>query len=185
MGRLSEFDHDDVGAPLLASLDARIEALVVASPRPLALAEIKRALPHGTDVEGALGRISGFWEGRGAELVETPDGFTIRARAGLAPVEKVGQARRLSESAMATLAVIAMHQPISVAQIEKVRSVKLARGIIEWLVEAHLVEEVDRRRGTGRAKLYGTTDAFLRATGLSALSDMPTPEEVIHTDIVD
>jgi len=174
----------DPGMPLLASLDSRIESLLVAAQRPVAPAEIAALLPEGSDVASAIERIAAFWAGRGVQLVRGPEGLSLKARKECLPPDNEANARRLSEGAIATLAVIAMHQPLTVPQIEAVRRVKLARGIIESLEASGLIEEVDRRRGTGRAKLYGTTEGFLRMTGLEALSDMPTPEEVLHTEIV-
>lgn len=174
----------EAGLPLLASLDARVEALLAASPAPVPGPRLAALLPEGTDVAACLGRIAAFWEGRGLVLERGPEGVRLRARAELVPEEAAGVGRRLSEGAVATLAAIAVHQPIAVPQIEAVRNVRLARGIVESLERAGLVEEVDRRRGTGRAKLYGTTPRFLETIGLEALSDLPTPEEIMHLDIV-
>ena len=174
----------DAGLPLLVSLDARIEALLAASDGPVPLVEIAAVLPAGTDLAGCLDRIGGFWEGRGIELHREDGGAWLRAREALVPPRPEPAARRLSQEAIATLAVIAMHQPVAVAQIERVRRVRLARGLVESLVETGLVEEVDRRRGTGRAKLYGTTPAFLTLVGIGSLSEMPTPEDVLHNEIV-
>ena len=172
------------GLPLLASLDARVEALLAAAPAPVPLHVLAAMLPEGSDLEACLRRIEAFWEGRGVALVRDSAGLTLRARQELLPPDAAAPGRRLSEGAVATLAVIAMHQPIAVPEIEAVRGVKLARGIIESLERAGLVEEGSRRRGTGRARLYATTDAFLDRMGLAALSDLPTPEELRHSEIV-
>lgn len=176
----------DPGIPLLASLEARVEALLFASGRPLPIHEIAALLPEGADVEGAVAGVEAFWKGRGVVLQRSAAGVRLRARQELVPdTDSQKSVRRLSEGAVATLAVVAMHQPITVPQIESVRRVKLARGMMESLEEAGLIEAVERRRGTGRAMRYETTEKFLLLTGLSALSDLPTPEEVLHTEIVD
>jgi segregation and condensation protein B len=174
----------DPGLPLLVGLDARVEALLAAAEAPVPLHEIAALLPLGTDVAACVDRIGAFWEGRGIELRRTGAGAWLRARDSLVPARPEPPARRLSQEALATLIVIAMHQPVTVAQIERVRRVRLARGIVESLLSAGVVEETDRRRGTGRAKLYGTTPAFLALVGIGSLSDMPTPEDVLHNEIV-
>lgn len=182
---MSDVEVRDAGLPLLASPEARVESLLFASGRPLSLNEMAALLPEGTDLEGILRRLEGFWSGRGVVLSRSAAGYRLKARAELVPeTDSQKSTRRLSEGAVATLSVIAMHQPITVPQIETVRRVKLARGIVESLEDAGLIEAYERRRGTGRAIRYVTTDKFLLLTGLSALSDMPTPEEVLHTEIV-
>jgi len=148
-------------------------------------ARLAALLPEGADLEGCLGRLAAFWEGRGAMFSRAGGEVSLAGRADLLPPEGAVTGRKLSEGAVATLATIAIHQPISVPQIEAVRGVKLARGIVESLERAGLAEVADRRRGTGRAKLYATTDLFLESIGLDALSDLPTPEEILHLDIVD
>lgn len=182
---MSEAEPRDLGSPLLATLESRVESLLLAAGRALPPAEISALLPEGTDLGAILDRLEAFWSGRGIVLQRTSAGCRLRARAELVPeTDSQRSTRKLSEGAVSTLAVIAMHQPITVPQIETVRRVKLARGIVESLEEAGLIEGGDRRRGTGRAIRYETTEKFLVLTGLSALSDMPTPEEVLHTEIV-
>ncbi len=156
----------DVGLPLLASLDARVEALLAASPGPVPEARIASLLPEGSDVAACLARIASFWEGRGLRLERGGDGVRLRAREELVPEVAKGNGRRLSEGAVATLAAIAVHQPIAVPQIEAVRNVRLARGIVESLERAGLVEEVDRRRERAARSSTGPRPGSWRPSGL-------------------
>lgn len=105
---MSDVEHRDPGIPLLATLDSRVESLLFASGRPLAMTEIAALLPDGTDLEAAVRRIEAFWSGRGVSLARTPAGLRLRARSELVPeTDSQKSARRLSEGAVATLAVIA------------------------------------------------------------------------------
>ena len=72
---------------------------------------------------------------------------------------------------METLAVIAVKEPVTRAEIEKIRGVSAGR-ILATLLEKELVEERGRLDVPGRPILYGTTKRFLKCTGLSSVSEL-------------
>ncbi|OIJ10707.1 SMC-Scp complex subunit ScpB [Anaerobacillus alkalilacustris] len=78
----------------------------------------------------------------------------------------------LSQAALESLAIIAYRQPIMRAEIEEIRGVKSERPL-QTLVAKHLIKEVGRVEGTGRAILYGTTKEFLDHFGLKSLNELP------------
>jgi len=170
--------------PLFATLDQRVDALLFATVRPIKPEDIAKLLPEGADVVGAIARVEARRRGRGVEVIKEASGYMMRARQDLLPGdERLGGGRKLSEQAVATLAVIAMHQPVTLRQIETVRGVKIGRAVVDGLIGSGLVEVVGHRRGTGQAAAYGVTTRFLERTGLAALSDLPTPEEAFALDI--
>lgn len=79
---------------------------------------------------------------------------------------------RLSQAALETLAIIAYRQPITKAEIENIRGVKVD-SVINSLLERGLIEEQGRREGPGRPLLFGTTRRFLEHFGLTSLEDLP------------
>lgn len=85
--------------------------------------------------------------------------------------------RRLTQSALETLAIIAFRQPISKPEIEDIRGVG-ADFVIKSLLEKNLIKIVGRDEGVGRPLLYGTTDEFLLHFGLNSIEDMPKPREI-------
>lgn len=172
-----------IGTPLLASLDARIEAALLAAGRPIKEPELARHLPHGVDVRASLERIAAFWKDRGINLHQVAAGWVMEARTELLPEATPLTGRKLSEAAIATLAAIAMHQPVTIPQIEKIRGVKVLRAIIDSLVAGGLVEEVGRKSGTGRAIAYAVTQKFLERFDLESLAALPTPEEAFLLDL--
>ena len=89
------------------------------------------------------------------------------------PVKK----RRLSQSALEVLAIVAYKQPVTRARIEAVRGVKCER-VLEGLMRKELVEEKGRSSGIGRPILYGTTDQFLKYFGFSTLKELPDIEDI-------
>jgi segregation and condensation protein B len=85
--------------------------------------------------------------------------------------------RRLSQSALETLAIIAFKQPISKPSIEAIRGVN-ADFVLKSLLERNLVTIVGRDSTVGRPLLYGTTKTFLKHFGLKNLDDLPRPREI-------
>ncbi|NMB10195.1 MAG: SMC-Scp complex subunit ScpB [Tissierellia bacterium] len=91
-------------------------------------------------------------------------------------VDKV-DSRRLSNSAMETLSIIAYKQPITRIEIEKIRGVKCTSPI-ETLISRELIEEVGRLEQIGRPILYGTTSEFLRVFNIENINDLPGYEDI-------
>lgn len=161
---------------------AEVEALLLASPGPVSLDALGRNLPGGRiEAEAIVLRLKAFWAGRGME-VQVKDGAAafVPSQACLRVLAEVQgkKARRLSQAAVETLSYIAMHQPVTLADIERGRGVKLFKGVIDSLLDAGMVRVSARRTDSGRALTYVTTEAFLEHFGLTALSDLPTPEEL-------
>lgn len=75
----------------------------------------------------------------------------------------------LSNAAMETLAVIAYKQPITKAEIEEVRGVNSDK-VLKQLLSRSLVTELGHKDTIGRPILYGTTDEFLRSTGMTSIN---------------
>lgn len=85
--------------------------------------------------------------------------------------------KRLSQSALEVLAIVAYRQPITRGEIESVRGVKSER-IIDGLVQKKLVKEVGRSNALGRPILYGTTNEFLRYMNLESIKQLPKLENI-------
>lgn len=83
--------------------------------------------------------------------------------------------KKLSRSAMETLAIIAYKQPVTRGEIESIRGVKCGR-MVEGLMHKGLVEELGRSEAIGRPILFGTTDLFLRYFGIESLEGLPELE---------
>ncbi len=85
--------------------------------------------------------------------------------------------RKLTKSQLETLAIIAYNQPITKAEIEKIRGVNSSE-IINSLLEKGLIEIVGRKETLGKPLLFGTTQEFLKIFGLNDLKELPKPEEI-------
>jgi len=118
-------------------------------------------------------------EKRGIQIVEVNGAYLMCTRpefasllAGLRPPVR----KRLSTAALETLAIIAYQQPITRAEIEAIRGVKIDR-IITMLLERNLIEEAGHKAVPGKPILYQTTPEFLKVFGLASLEDLPILEE--------
>jgi len=85
--------------------------------------------------------------------------------------------KKLSQSALEVLAIIAYKQPVTRSEIESIRGIKCER-VIEGLAKKGLVEEKGRSNGIGRPILYGTTKLFLEKFCFETLKDLPEIEEI-------
>lgn len=164
----------------IAGASLEIEALLFAAPGPVALKDISAAMP-GVDVSSAVAVLAAYWSKRGMNVAVKDGHVAMLASAScvrtLSEVEG-RKGRNLSQAAVETLSYIALNQPVTLADIERGRGLKLFKGVMDSLMDAGLVRAAIRRTDSGRAAVYVTTDEFLEHFGLSALSDLPTLEEM-------
>ena len=167
-----------------AELKAIVEALIFASPEPLTQKAIGKLLASDPreDVEAAIVQLKQDYERAGGlQLVEVAGGYQIVTRPELHDwVRRLFQERatqRLTTQALETLAVVAYRQPITALEINEIRGVNTA-GVLNTLLERHLIKIVGRKQVVGRPFLYATTREFLIRFGLNALSDLPKVEDV-------
>lgn len=162
-------------------IKAAIECLLFVANEPLSVekvAEITQVSPK--NVRILLEEIQQYHQGRGFELVEIGGGWQMCTRPELAGfVEKLyrPKAATLSKAALETLAIVAYRQPVTRAEMEEIRGVKID-GVLSTLLERSLVREVGRKSTPGKPILYGTTVEFLRYFGLNSLEELPSPDDL-------
>ena len=177
-----------------------IEALLFSAERPLSPKEIRAIFAEATDEENP-GMSEPFRNVREAQIVATLDelkaecelqrhsyqlveiagGWRLVTRPEYAPWLKklLDEARphRLSPPSLETLAIIALRQPISRADIAAIRGVEVD-GVIKTLLERDMITIVGKSDAPGRPMLYGTTQKFLEHFGLRDIDDMPKAAEL-------
>ena len=120
-------------------------------------------------------------EGRGIVIREINGAFQYVTREDNAPyIERLCtpvKSKRLSQSALEVLAIVAYKQPVTKGEIEAIRGIKCDR-IMEGLAAKGLVEAVGRSQAIGRPILYGTTDEFLKNFGFSSIKELPEIEDI-------
>jgi segregation and condensation protein B len=167
-----------------AELKAIIEALIFASPEPLTPKALYKLLDNEPkeDVQAALAQLKQDYDRPGGlQFVEVAGGYQIVTRQDLHEwVRRLFHERstqRLSSQSLETLAVIAYKQPITALEITEVRGVNTS-GVLNTLLERHLIKIVGRKQIVGRPFLYATTKDFLIRFGLNDLSDLPKVEDM-------
>jgi segregation and condensation protein B len=161
-----------------------VEALLLASPEPVTSAQVQHALgdEHGllVDVPAVIAAVAERYRGRGIAVAAAGGGWRLRTAPDLAPrlAGLLGRERPLPRAAVEVLAVIAMHQPVTRAEVVELRNAAVAQATFDLLVDLGLIAPAGQDDGPGRAQLWRTTPAFLEHFGLDAVGDLPGLEEL-------
>lgn len=159
-------------------IKAAIEAILFASGEPVPVEQIASVV--GISVEDTVVILNELvleynrYE-RGIQVVESAEGWVMCTKP--AYFRYVGilnrvPGKKLSQAALETLAIIAYQQPVTRAEIEAIRGVRVDRTLSS-LLERGLVAEAGRKEAPGRPVLYVTTTEFLKLFGLTSLEDLP------------
>lgn len=160
-----------------------LEALLLISDDSAPATELARATGAAPgEVSQALAELAAEYESanRGFQLREVAGGWRLYTHP--AYHDQVGDyvlswdARKLSQAALETLAVIAYHQPVTREGVRAIRGVN-SDGVIASLREKGLVREAGHEADRGQAVLFGTTRLFLEHFGLKSLRELPPLED--------
>ncbi|MDE3258518.1 MAG: SMC-Scp complex subunit ScpB [Gemmatimonadota bacterium] len=179
------YDIDSVASDEDARNQGIVEALLMASDRPLGASQIASLLDgvRAGDVRAYVEDLNTQYgrTGRSFKISEIAGGFLfmVHSEYGIwvrrllkdkAPV-------RLSSAALETLAIVVFKQPVMKAEVEHIRGVSVD-GVVRHLLEKGLIRIAGRSDAPGRPLLYGTTRDFLKHFGLKTLSDLPKVREL-------
>ncbi len=170
-------------------LQQHIEALLFASPQPLALTDIKSVLDEAlqseipeTTLQATVDQIRSQLqqETSAFELVEIAGGYQFMTKGAyhhtVAVHLKQTTKKRLSQAALETLALVAYKQPVTKSELEEVRGVNCDYAL-QKLLEKELVSIAGRSEGPGRPLLYATSEKFMDYLGIRSLHDLPKPKD--------
>ena len=167
-----------------AEVKSILEALIFASPDPLTRRAIGKLLATEPpeEIDAALDELKRDYERPGGlQLVEVAGGYQIVTRSDLHEwVRRLFHERtsqKLTVQALETLAVIAYRQPVTALEVTEIRGVTAA-GVLNTLLERHLIKIVGRKKVVGRPFLYATTKEFLIRFGLNEINDLPKVEDM-------
>jgi len=168
-------------ADLPGGAAAALEAVLMVADEPVPAVQLATVLgvPTG-QVEAILASLAAEYRGesgarpRGFELREAGGGWRVYSAPAHADVVGrfvlEGQAARLTQAALETLAVIAYRQPVTRGQVSAVRGVNV-ESVMRTLVTRGLVAEVGTE--ASGALLYGTTSYFMERMGMASLDELP------------
>ena len=113
---------------------------------------------------------------RGVSIIELDGAYQMCTRTEmyeyLIKIAKQPKHRVLTDVLLETLSIIAYKQPVTKAEIEKIRGVSCDHAVSK-LVEYNLVGELGRLDAPGRPLLFGTTEEFLRSFGVNSIDNLP------------
>jgi segregation and condensation protein B len=187
------------------SLKQVLEAIVFASPKPITMEEIRKALRGAAadtedlevialgdateeEIASQLNLLAAEYEreGRAFSLSEGAIGWSYVTRPeGAQWVRQLypeSRPTRLSGPALEALAIIAYRQPVTRADIEAVRGVAVD-GVMQVLLDRSLVKIAGRADLPGRPLLYETTEYFLQHFGLRQVDELPNADELRRVNL--
>ena len=164
----------------LQELEAQIEAILFTMGEAVEAERIAQALEHDVDtVRRVVRNMMDRYDSadRGIQIIELNDSFQMSTKQNmyeaLIKIAHVPKKHVLTDVLLETLSIVAYKQPITRAEIEKIRGVNSDHAINK-LVEYGLIEEVGRLNAPGRPMLFGTTEDFLRNFGVTSIEELPS-----------
>ena len=167
-------------------LEGAVEAILFAMGESVELGQIAKAIQQDKPTtEKLLHNLMDKYkdEGRGIQIIELEGSYQLCTKRDyygcLIRIAMQPKKPALTDVMLETLSIIAYKQPVTKAEIEKIRGVKSDHAVNK-LVEYNLVRELGRLDAPGRPILFGTTEEFLRRFSIQSIEDLPSmqPEQV-------
>ncbi|SEQ41677.1 segregation and condensation protein B [Lachnospiraceae bacterium NE2001] len=173
------------------NIKAAVEAILFATGTAIEATKLMAAL--GTEEEpigkkefkAAIDELMSEYEAedRGIRLIELDGKYQLCTKNDyydvLAKIVNMPRKHSLTDVLLETLSIVAYKQPVTRAEIEKIRGVSCNHAVNK-LVEYNLICEVGRLDAPGHPILFGTTDDFLRCFGISSMDELPdiSPDKI-------
>ncbi len=167
------------GVTPTVDVEAALEAILFAMGEAVEVDRLAAALSMGASAVRKI--LQGMEEryrrqDRGIMLIWLEDAVQLCTKAKyyeyLIKIARTPRKVTLTETVMETLAIIAYKQPVTRAEIERIRGVNCDHAINK-LLEYDLVCELGRLDAPGRPLLFGTTEQFLRSFGVKSIEELP------------
>lgn len=172
-------------------LSTVIEALIFASDEPISGTKIRDIITDNEEqIEIDEDTVSGFVDKLNERYDENGLSFRIERMGGgytfvtrqkfhywLSIYQHENAYRKLSQSAIESLAIVAYRQPITKPEVDQIRGVD-SGYILRQLMEKALIEVAGRADSPGKPLLYRTTRHFLRHFGINSVDELPKPREI-------
>lgn len=181
-------DYQFVDGTRLSSV---IESLIFASPEPLTAAKLCELIAQGEEqleleaeaIEPFVDKLNQRYDENGLafNIEHVAGGYTFSTKKRYEPWLSIFQHedayRKLSQSAIESLAIVAYKQPITKPEVDEIRGVD-SGYILRQLLEKVLIEVSGRLDAPGKPLLYKTTKHFLKHFGINSIDELPKPREI-------
>lgn len=185
----------------ITELIPHIEALIFASEKPLTLLEITDLLNSSfgfmedklslDQVEAAIQGIvekynSEFYP---FEIVQSGGGWQFLTKKDyhktIAQLNGEKFLKRLSPTALETLAIIAYKQPVTKGEIEAIRGVSADYAVQKLLEKDLIVISGRNEKLPGHPLVYATSKSFMDYFGINSAEDLPKIKEVLAEQLIE
>lgn len=181
-------DYQFVDGTLLSSV---IESLIFASPEPISAEKICDIIAQGDEqlelepeaIEPFVEKLNQRYEENGLafNISAIAGGYTFATKKKFEPWLSIFQHedayRKLSQSAIEALAIVAYKQPVTKPEVDDIRGVD-SGYILRQLLEKVLIEVSGRLDAPGKPLLYRTTKHFLKHFNINSIDELPKPREI-------
>ncbi len=164
---------------------ARLEAVLFVADGALSTRKLARlaTLVDAAEARRLIDRLNRIYDERQTafRVERVAGGYRLMTRPQFAPwlFKLYGRPPELALSAPAleTLTIVAYQQPVTRAEIERIRGVQ-STEILRQLMDRGLIRIGGEDPSLGRPFLYVTTTRFLEAFGLKSLDDLPMADRL-------
>ncbi len=173
-----------------SNLTKNIEALIFASEEPINIQEIKRCLDIILEADILEFNITQALEQISQKYADNSFVFEIKQSGGgyqfmtkptyhqvISIFSKQKANKKLSRAAMECLAIVAYKQPITKAEVEKIRGVN-CDYTMQKLLEKELVVIAGRSDSPGKPLIYATSPQFMDHFGINSINDLPKLKDI-------
>jgi segregation and condensation protein B len=167
------------------TLNQNIEALIFCSEQSISIDEIAASLKitfawelSDEEISTSIEQIRLKYQSEdfAFELVEIADGYQFLTKkdfhAAVSALIQHKAKKKLSTSAMETLAIIAYKQPITKTEVEHIRGVNCDYAV-QKLLEKELIEINGKSDAPGKPLVYITSKSFMDYFGIKSVKDLP------------
>jgi segregation and condensation protein B len=186
---ISAFGNDNKKYLISTELKNIVESIIFASEEEISSKQIKDIIDRSglrisiAETEEAVNILNEEYKAnnKSFEILKIAGGFSFATKKEygrfIGKLFEEKQKKKLSPSALETLAIIAYKQPITRSDMEFIRGVNVDY-IVNSLLEKEMITIHGRAETPGRPILYGTTKNFLKVLGLNSIEDLPKLKEI-------
>lgn len=181
-------DYEFIDGTRLSSV---IEALIFASDEPMPASKIREIIVENEEqieiseetVVDFVNKLNERYDANGLSfrIERLGGGFTFITNSKfhywLSIFQHENAYKKLSQSAIETLAIVAYRQPITKPEVDQIRGVD-SGYILRQLMEKALIEVSGRADSPGKPLLYKTSKYFLQHFGINSVDELPKPREI-------
>lgn len=164
-------------------LTGALEALFAATGEVLDLPRLREltSIPTGPLAQAIEKLQERLQPPRGVRLIEIGGGWRLATAPEYSSLVSrlvtTLRSGRLTPAQVETLSIIAYRQPVTITEINELRSVTSAANQVKTLLERELILPAGRKPVVGRPMMYSTSQKFLIHFGLRSLGDLPRLED--------